>query len=575
MTAMNAIAFYLLKSTAWLSGFFLVFFLFLRNERFFKLNRIFLMAGIVLSVLMPLFTIHYYIDVPQKETISAGLPQAVGVAGTGNGTHLPAGLIISILYMAGALSVIMLIFLKSRAVIKSIRKSDIESSENIKIIRTEEYPGSFSFFSYVFVNPSVSDVETREIVNHELGHIRQRHWVDLVLAELLCVIQWFNPLTWIYSRFIRQNHEYLADAEALQRSSDPALYRATLINQIVGTPVFILANSFNYSLNKKRFKMMKKIISSPYRKMRTLFILPVMALILFAFSKPEYKHPSGTYGTVVSVQGKEAHGKVQQQGGTALPGANVIIQGTTVGTITDQNGEFRLRDLSDNAVIVVSYIGYKTKVVKAAFNYDMVIEMVKDTLTRSGSLTTPPAPPDVPPPPPPPYKVKSDMSKVLLVIDGKESDLNFKTIDPETIASMNVLKDEEAIKKYGDKGRNGVIELTFKSINNPNDKREIYVAVEQLPVFPGGEKAMLEYINKNVKYPQEAAKKGIKGQVMVTFVVMANGKLSNIKVEKPVNPLLDAEAVRVVSTMPLWTPGKQSGKPVDVVFMLPVNFELK
>ena len=127
-------------------------------------------------------------------------------------------------------------------------------------------------------------------MNHELVHIRQKHWIDLVLAELLCMLQWFNPLVWIYIRFIRQNHEYLADEVALQRTSDPAIYRAALLNQIVGSPVVSLANSFNYSLNKKRFNMMKNIISSPYRKMKILLILPVFAIVLYSFAKPEYKY---------------------------------------------------------------------------------------------------------------------------------------------------------------------------------------------------------------------------------------------------------------------------------------------
>ena len=127
-------------------------------------------------------------------------------------------------------------------------------------------------------------------MNHEMVHIRQKHWLDLVLVELLCILQWFNPLAWIYVRFMRQNHEYLADEVALQRTSDPAIYRAALLNQIVGAPVVSLANSFNYSLNKKRFNMMKNIISSPYRKMKILLILPVFAIVLYSFAKPDYKY---------------------------------------------------------------------------------------------------------------------------------------------------------------------------------------------------------------------------------------------------------------------------------------------
>ena len=185
-----------------------------------------------------------------------------------------------------------MIIKQSRSLLKVIRRAGIISSDQVKLIKTAEYDSAFSFFSYVFVNPSVTEIEIKEIMNHEMVHIRQKHWFDLMLVELLCILQWFNPVVWIYIRFIRQNHEYLADKVALQRTSDPAIYRAALLNQIVGSPVISLVNSFNYSLNKKRFNMMKNIISSPYRKMKILFILPVFAIVFYAFAKPDYQYNS-------------------------------------------------------------------------------------------------------------------------------------------------------------------------------------------------------------------------------------------------------------------------------------------
>src|SRR6185369_16352971 len=127
-------------------------------------------------------------------------------------------------------------------VIKVIRKAEILPYRSAKLIRTTEYPSSFSFFSFVFVNPSTCDTETNEIVNHEMEHIRQQHWIDLLLFECLCTLQWFNPMSWLYGRFIRQNHEYLADERALQRTTNPAIYRAALLNQMFGGPVITLAN---------------------------------------------------------------------------------------------------------------------------------------------------------------------------------------------------------------------------------------------------------------------------------------------------------------------------------------------
>ena len=290
---MEGFAMYLLKSVVWLTGFALVFILFLRNERFFVLNRIYLITGILTSFLLPFISIHYAVVLPVLKNMQTEEITALnGIQNVGYSNITDAGLLLSGLYISGVLFVIFMIVKQSKSVIKAIKRSEINKSHSVKLIRTAEYPSSFSFFSYVFVNPSITDVETEEIVNHELVHIRQWHWFDLVLVELLCILQWFNPLVWIYIRFIRQNHEYLADEVALQRTSDPAIYRAALLNQIVGYPVVSLANSFNYSINSKRFKMMKNIISSPYRKLKILFILPVFAIGLYSFAKPEYRYVS-------------------------------------------------------------------------------------------------------------------------------------------------------------------------------------------------------------------------------------------------------------------------------------------
>ena len=249
-----------------------------------------------------------------------------------------------VLYLSGVSFVAVLIIRQSRSVLRSIKKSKIKLLHPVKLVRTPEYASSFSFFSYVFVNPSVTDIETKEIVNHELVHIRQKHWFDLVLVELLCMLQWFNPVVWIYIRFIRQNHEYLADEVALQRTSDPAIYRATLLNQIVGAPVVSLANSFNYSLNKKRFNMMKNIISSPYRKMKILFILPVFAIVLYSFAKPEYKYSDAdqdirnTDTFITPLRQRSQRILLFRAMENLYREQLLLVKGTTMGTLADLKG---------------------------------------------------------------------------------------------------------------------------------------------------------------------------------------------------------------------------------------------
>lgn len=106
-------------------------------------------------------------------------------------------------------------------------------------------------------------------------------------------------------------------------------------------------------------------------------------------------------------------------------------------------------------------------------------------------------------------------------------------------------------------------------------KQNVYDMVEQMPEFPGGMPAMIDFLQANLKYPEDAIKQNVGGRVLVMFVVEPDGSLSNVGVARKVFPSLDAEAIRVVKTMPKWKPGKEKGKPVRVNFTLPVVFSHK
>ena len=114
--------------------------------------------------------------------------------------------------------------------------------------------------------------------------------------------------------------------------------------------------------------------------------------------------------------------------------------------------------------------------------------------------------------------------------------------------------------------------MTSTAQTKKNDM--VFDVVEVMPQFPGGQIAMLQYLMKNIKYPEQAMKEGIQGRVTVRFIVEKDGSISDVKPILSVHPLLNKEAVRVVESMPKWTPGKQNGKPVRVRFNVPVMFKL-
>lgn len=105
--------------------------------------------------------------------------------------------------------------------------------------------------------------------------------------------------------------------------------------------------------------------------------------------------------------------------------------------------------------------------------------------------------------------------------------------------------------------------------------RKVFDVVEQMPSFPDGDEALIKFLSENIRYPEEAEEHGYQGRVVCTFVVERNGDINDVRVVKPVHPALDNEAVRVISSMPRWVPGRQNGNPVRVKYTTPVTFRLK
>ena len=162
---------------------------------------------------------------------------------------------------------------------------------------------------------------------------------------------------------------------------------------------------------------------------------------------------------------------------------------------------------------------------------------------------------ETPPPPPPPIQ-ETVLSDIIDIRDDKE-DIQTKNFDSED-----------------DKKKKVVIQAPIAApVEDPEENR-IHVVVERMPEFPGGEAAMNQFINRTIRYPVIAQENGIQGRVVVQFVVNTDGKIVDVEVVRGVEESLDREAIRVVKTMPPWTPGRQGGKAVRVKYTLPIRFRL-
>jgi len=151
---------------------------------------------------------------------------------------------------------------------------------------------------------------------------------------------------------------------------------------------------------------------------------------------------------------------------------------------------------------------------------------------------------------------------------------------PKQTTQLEIVEDDvevEDIEINAEVEQNEVIEeyVAPEVVEDEVVEQEIFKIVEEMPSFPGGEAKLMEYVAKNVKYPQIARETGIQGRVFVNFVVEPDGSVSNVSVLRGIGGGCDEEAMRVVKNMPKWKPGKQRGKPVRVQYMLPVNFKLQ
>ena len=683
---MESFAFYLLKSAVWLTAFTLVYLLFLRKERFFRLKRVYLVAGVILSLLLPLITLHYRVEIPApviSQVQAQGLSQAVQPA-TAAVQHEKTDFLMLFLfiYAVGIILFILRTLLHLVPLYRAVKVTAVDKMGDVKLIRSEKYTSAFSFFNYVFINPSVSEQEAREILNHEMVHLKQKHWFDLLLVELVGLVQWINPFAWIYSALVRQNHENLADEEALKCTSDPANYRAALLNQVFSTRMMSLSNSFNFSFYTNRFEMMKKRAFSPYRKFRLLLVVPLMALISYAFAIPRYAYaePSPSSELAINqpevITQKNVKGVVYREDGTPFMGVSVNLSGTTLTAITDADGRFEFKGIPENVILLFTYKGYEYLPLDPVFDKEMSVKMT-------------PVPNYVDP-----ATIKPDQSQKpmpIVVVDGVITDQNERAVMEKMRDDLGMLKSltpKEAIEKYGEKGAAGATEFysvkkarelgmnvplrrksqgdfpTFDGNSYPtfNDwvvKRtrypeeavsqgisgwahvsytidtdgsvkdvkptdatntllgnalaevirtsprweppvnpgmnepftaevvarfslpdkvnigQVFAVVEEMPNYPGGDLELLKNITKNITYPPEAKEQGVQGKVILRFVVTAEGKVEDISVVRGVHPLLDAEAIRVMSKVSDWIPGKQGGRPVDVYYSVPISFALK
>lgn len=289
---------YLLESGISLSLFAFVYFLFLRKETFFSVNRWFLLVSIGFSAFLPVMRIPFY--TPQATVLPevtvtpyVNLLSSVTVYGAAlsRGAEqfvLNYGLL-GYVYLAGVVFFSGKFFLQLYQIVRLIAQSRVVPEGKIKLVILDKELSPFSFLNYIFVSKNLHNTRGWEkMLEHEKQHIRQGHTYDVLVLEVVAVFQWFNPFFWMFRRALRENHEFLADQAVILQGTAPSRYKQILINQYVGEQI-VIANNFNYSLIKTRIKMISKIKSRKIANVKFLvgFVLAASLVAVFACEQKE------------------------------------------------------------------------------------------------------------------------------------------------------------------------------------------------------------------------------------------------------------------------------------------------
>jgi TonB family protein len=444
---MNSWLLFLVKSTLILSLLYSFFRLIMRKETFFKLSRIALLFIVLASVIIPfislpqsihpivpitfepIFQSNSIIEEPvQPNEVPSAIQYSVPASNTIQPMVFSTKTIVLFVYLTGVFISLLLFLYSIGSVFLLIRKSRKTDLNGIHLMIVNDDIPAFSFRQYILISQHDYDTNSEAILTHELSHIRQGHFYDLMLMELVKIIYWFNPLVYSMDSDLKDIHEFQADEHTLNSGIDATKYQLLIIQKCVGQQQFALANSFNHCQIKNRITMMNKSKTNKAWCWKVATFLPLLALLLMAFGK-------------------------------------------------------------------------------------------------SGEIVP---------------------EKIMLPEKILAQTLNFQKQDS---TSHNMFTDK----------------VTGKTA---------FVLADVMPRYPGGDHELLNFISRNIQYPEKALAEKIEGKVIIRFIVTKEGKTDNVTVIKGIHTLLDAESVRIANMLTGWKPGMNNGKAVDVWYVIPVKFEL-
>ncbi|MCM1093548.1 MAG: M56 family metallopeptidase [Lachnospiraceae bacterium] len=436
------------------------------------------------------------------------------------------------------------------------------------------------------------------IIAHESAHLERFHSADLLLAEIVAILTWYNPASWLMRDELCTVHEYETDDAVLRQGFNARDYQLLLIKKAVGSRFPSIANSLDHSNLSKRIKMMLQKRTSPGRRWIAAATLPAVALTAVMLSTDSVastiteiaeakvteffanEQAETTYGTVVEEAVEMVPEESQSLGfadelkdsatDAAIPSRVVspAVKDESSAVSEPEKTEPKANDSKrqkDGEKIFSSvekmpqYPGGDAALlefVRSELKYPE--DAIRDTIQGRVIVG---------------FVVKSDGSVTdVQVLRGKHPSLDQEAV--RVVKAIDYMipgtfKGEPVNVRY-------VLPLTFhlKEIPEkpaPTDAElegKIFNAVEQMPQYPGGEKALLTDLMKNLKHPDS----DVEGRVIIKFVVTSSGSVGDVSIIRSLTPEMDKAAEDAVKTLH-FEPGRMNGKPVNVYYTLPVTFK--
>jgi TonB family protein len=557
---------YLLLVNFYLVLFFGFYVLLLRRETFFQLNRIYLVAASLLSFFIPLIQSDWvknlFITQQVQQTIYSPV-MAYNITFAPTQDVLTIGEVLNVLYISVTLFLVLRLLWQLIILKKAIEKP--------------EPSAAYSFFKKISLGKDLADNDL--IAAHEQVHAKQWHSVDVMIIETVMIINWFNPVVYLYRFAIKFIHEFIADRNVVQAGTDKADYALLLLSQTFEVQTHNLATPFyNHSLLKERILMLQKsrsqrIALAKYGLSAPLFILMLIFSSATVSNSKAVKVINKKAETVFAKPAAETISVISNA--EIPPQPSIAIDEPTLANTGDGMDEVNTDTVKNVKIIPEAqqpsfpggqdkFAEFLSKTVKYPAedkaNKTEGRVIVQFVVGRDGTVS---------------------QVKALSEIGGST-----KAMQAEAERVMNLSPKWNPAREALDKpvsvmyhiplnftlNQSNATALTSQPAGSVSDKT--FAAVEVMPTFPGGLDKFYEFISKNIRYPEKMKAKNIQGKAFIEFIIEEDGVLSNFKIIREPGYGAGEEAVRVLSLSPKWNPGIQNGQAVRVKYTVPIMFSL-